>query len=540
MGDAGPPPSFDYDVLIIGAGLSGIYSLHRIRQLGLRVRCLESGSYVGGTWFWNRYPGARFDSESISYGFSWSQDVLDEWSWSEHFAPAPETRAYCEFVTKKFDLKKDMLFNVTIKTAQYQEATRSWLLTAEDGRTFTSRFLITAMGVLNAPTLPNIPGLDSFHGESFHTARWPDSCSLKDKRVGIIGVGATGIQTITEICKEVGSLVVFQRTPNWTGPLRNAKIDKDEMNSIRERYPQIFQKCRDSAACFLHTTDPRSCWDVTPEERLEHWEYQYSLPGFGKWVGNFKDVYADREANKLYSDFIAEKIRQRVDDPETAEKLIPKCHGFGTRRVPLESRFYEAFNQENAQLVDVRDESDPIECVTENGIKTRSKEWDFDVIIYATGFDAVTGAFTAVDFQGIDGEKMAEQWIGGPRTFLGMFVRGFPNLGMVMGPHQMFGNIPRSIEYAVEYLTDWLSYCQVNQITYAEATEEAVESWTKHVYACAEGLLSNEVDSWMTGVNKNLKHKQKRIVARYNGPVQGFRKRCEEVRDGGYQGLKMM
>jgi cation diffusion facilitator CzcD-associated flavoprotein CzcO len=287
----------------------------------------------------------------------------------------------------------------------------------------------------------------------------------------------------------------------------------------------------------MHATDPRSTWEVSDEERIAHWELQYSLPGFGKWVGNFRDVYMDRAANKLYSDFIADKIRLRVNDPDVAEKLIPKCHGFGTRRVPLESGFYEAFNQPHVTLVDVREDADPIETVTERGIKTRSREWEFDVLIYATGFDAVTGAFTAVDFEGTNGQKMTDLWSAGPRTFLGMFVHGFPNMGMVMGPHQMFGNIPRSIEYAVEYLAEFLKNCCDQGFERAEASEEAVEEWTRHVYQCAEGMLSNEVDSWMTGVNKNLKHKQKRIVARYNGPVQGFRRRCEEVRDAGYRGL---
>ncbi len=541
MGDAGvsaytgTDDSLDYDVLVIGAGLSGIYSLYRMRRLGFRVRVLEAGSGEGGTWFWNRYPGARFDSESISYGFSFSQEVLDEWSWTEHFAPAPETRRYCEFVTDKFDLRKDMQLNTMIDRAEYQENARSWKLIDKAGQTYTSRWLVTAMGVLNEPTLPNIPGVDDFRGGSFHSARWPEGVMLKDKKVGIIGVGATGIQTITDIYKDVDQLTVFQRTPNWTGPLRNEKITAEEMNDIRTRYPEIFQICKDSAACFMHTSDLRGTFEVSEEERLAHWEAIYQKPGFGKWVGNFKDVYSNREANRLYSDFIAAKIRQRVDDPAIAEKLIPTCHGFGTRRVPLESGYYEAFNQPNVELVDVT--ADPIERITEKGIKTRDQDYEVDIIIYATGFDAVTGAFTAVDFHGVDDIKLANQWTEGPQTFLGMFAHGFPNMCMVMGPHQMFGNIPRSIEYAVEWISDFLSYCRDNNITYAEATKEGVDAWTKHVYDCAEGLLSNEVDSWMTGVNKNLAHKQKRIVARYNGPVQGFRKRCEDVSAKKYEDL---
>ena len=541
MGDAGEPRTsaandgLDYDVLIVGAGLSGIYSLYRMRQLGFHVKLLEAGSGEGGTWFWNRYPGARFDSESISYGFSFSQEVLDEWSWSEQFAPASETRKYCQFVTDKFDLRKDMQFDTTIETAEFRETSSSWELTDKHGQAYTCRWLMTAMGVLNEPTLPNIPGVDEFKAASFHTARWPDGVSLEGKRVGIIGVGATGIQTITDIYRDVGHLTVFQRTPNWTGPLRNQKITPDEMNDIRLRYPEIWKICRDSAACFMHTSDLRGTFEVSEEERLAHWEAIYEKPGFGKWVGNFGDVYTNRQANELYSDFIAAKIRQRIDDPKLAEKLIPKCHGFGTRRVPLESGYYEAFNQPNVDLVDVNE--NPIERITATGIQTRDKAFDFDIMIYATGFDAVTGALTAVDFRGVDSVKLADQWLEGPRTFLGMFAHQFPNMCMILGPHQMFGNIPRSIEYAVEWVSDFLSYCRDHNLTYAEATEEGVETWTKHVYDCAEGMLSNEVDSWMTGVNKNLAHKQKRIVARYNGPVQGFRKRCEAVSAKRYQDL---
>ncbi|KAK5202985.1 hypothetical protein LTR96_011126 [Exophiala xenobiotica] len=519
--------ALDFDVLIIGAGLSGIYALHRMRQLGLRARVLEAGGAEGGTWYWNRYPGARFDSESYSYQFSFSKEILDEWNWTEHFAPQTETLKYAQFVTDKLDLRRDMQFNTSIKSAHWRDDSYSWLLTDEAGHQYTSRFLITCMGILNQPTYPNIPGVHDFKGEAFHTARWPEHASVEGKRVGIIGTGATGIQTIQEISKTVGSLKVFQRTPNWTGPLRNAPISSEEMIEIRTRYPDIFEACAASHSCFMHRAEPRGMFDLSEEEREQFWEDLYAKPGFAKWMSNFREMHYNQKANDLYSNWVAKKIKQRVKDPVVAEKLVPTNHGFGTRRVPLETFYYEVYNQDNVELIDLRE--DPIQRITETGVQTASQHIDLDVLIYATGFDAVTGAFTAVDFQGVGGVKLKDVWSEGPRTQLGLLVHGFPNMMMSMGPHQMFGNIPRSIEYAVGWIADCIKYCTENQINRIEATEEGVDKWTEHVHKCAEGLLANNVDSWMTGVNKNVSHKQKRIIARYQGPAPGYRKLAGEA-----------
>ncbi|BCS30549.1 flavin-containing monooxygenase [Aspergillus puulaauensis] len=544
MGSIETPPhlhqnaNLDYDVLIIGAGLSGINSLHQMHTLGLRAKVLEAGGGPGGTWYWNRYPGARFDSESYSYGFSWSQEVLDEWSWSEHFSGQAETLRYCEFLVKKFNLERDMQFNTRVSKAHYQEDTSSWLLADENGNTYTSRWLVTCMGILNQFTLPNIAGVHDFKGQAIHTARWPhEPVSFEGKRVGIIGTGATGIQAIQEIVKTAGHLTVFQRTPNWSAPLNNSKIEPEEMEEIRRQYPEIFRKCKESYSCFLHKSNPASVFSVSAEEREKMWNELYETRGFEKWLSNFHDIFTNKEANDLYSTFIANKIRQRVKDPETAEKLIPTCHGFGTKRVPLESGYFEAYNRENVRLVDVK--ADPIERVTETGVKTRDAQYDVDILIYATGFDAVTGAFTAVDFQGVGGVKLSERWKEGPKTFLGLWVEGFPNMMMVMGPHQMFGNFPRSIEYAVGWVSRFIGYAADRGLTYAECTGKKVEEWTEHVHTCAEGLLANEVDSWMTGVNKNLAHKQKRIIARYNGPAPGYRARADDVANRGYEDLRL-
>lgn len=309
------------------------------------------------------------------------------------------------------------------------------------------------------------------------------------------------------------------------------------MLQIRSKYSEYHQRCLDSYACFIHMPFSKSIFDVTPEEREAYWEQLYATRGFEKWLSNYKDIGTNREANALVSDFFARKIRERVHDPVTAEKLIPKCHGFGTKRVPLESGYFEVFNQENVRLKDIKE--DPIERVTARGIKTRDEDIEFDVIVYATGFDAVTGAFTAVDFRGVNGVKLGDKWMEGPRTFLGLFVEDFPNMTMIMGPHQMFGNIPRSIEAAVGWVSEFLRYCRDHGITYANCTGKSVEEWTEHVHKCGEGMLANEVDSWMTGVNKNLGHKQKRIIARYWGPAYGYRKRAQDVADSGYRGLTL-
>ncbi len=524
-----------YDAIIIGAGISGMYQLIKLRdELGLNVKVFEAGTDVGGTWYWNRYPGARFDSESWSYGYSFSKELLQEWDWTEHFSPQPETLRYLRHVADKFDVRRDIQFKSRVKAAHYLETLSSWEITLEDGSKHTGRFLITCIGALTVPTMPRVEGISDFAGPSFHTARWPhEPVSFEGKRVAVIGTGATGIQTIQEVAKTVGHLTVFQRTPNWSAPLHNSKIDKKTMEGIKTRYDEIFARCQETAGCFIHTADPRSTFDVSDEEREAFFEELYASPGFGIWQGNFRDILTDRKANALISDFIARKIRERVKDPAIAEKLIPKNHGFGTRRVPLESGYFEVYNQPNVKLVDISET--PIERVTAKGIKTSDAEYEFDMIIYATGFDALTGAFDHIDFRGRGGRRLKDDWKGGPKTFVGMQVEGYPNMFMIIGPHTALGNIPRSIEYNVEWVTDIIRHMKERGIDRAEATPEAVAAWTENVHACGVGLLSNEVDSWMTGVNRNVEGKTVRIIARYSGTAPDYRAWCDRVADGGYK-----
>ncbi len=533
-----PAQALDFDVIIIGAGISGMYQLLRLRELGMRVRVLEAGTGVGGTWYWNRYPGARFDSESYSYQYSFSKELLDEWNWSEHFAGQPETLRYLNHVADKFDLRKDIQFRSRVKSAHYQDGSRSWKISIEDGSSYTARFLITAVGPLSAPTMPRIPGVDTFKGESYHTGLWPHHpVSFEGKRVAVIGTGATGVQTIQEVAKTVGHLTVFQRTPNWCKPLKNGKISDEEQKRIKASYDEIFKRCDETYSCFLHTPDPRGTFELSPEEREAFLEKLYETPGFGMWQGNFRDMLTNREANKVISDFVANKIRQRVKDPKVAEKLIPKNHGFGTRRVPMETKYYEVYNQPNVELVDIKET--PIEQITSTGLKTSDRKFEFDMIIYATGFDAVTGSFDRIDIRGAGGVGLKEKWRGGIETFVGVQVAGFPNMMMLVGPHTALGNIPRSIEYNVDWVAGLLGYMKEHNLTLVEAKSEAVDAWTDFVKEKAQGLLSNEIDSWMTGVNLNVEGKSKRIVARYSGSAPDYRAWCDRVAAAGYKEMAL-
>ncbi|MFZ3234951.1 MAG: NAD(P)/FAD-dependent oxidoreductase, partial [Stellaceae bacterium] len=508
------------------------------RQLGLRVRVFETGTGVGGTWYWNRYPGARFDSESYTYGYSFSEELLKEWSWAERFAPQPETERYLNYVADKFDLRRDIQFNSRVAAAHYREETRCWDIVLEDGTRYRARFLITAIGVLSAPTMPRIPGVDTFEGQSCHTHYWPkEPVKFEGKRVAVIGTGATAVQTIQEVAKTVGRLTVFQRTPNWCAPLHNGRLGEEEMAHIRANYPEIFARCGETPGCFIHAPDSRATHEVTPEEREAFWEKLYAEPGFGIWQGNFRDILADREANALISDFVARKIRQRVKDPAVADKLIPKNHGFGTRRVPLETRYYEVYNQPNVELVDINET--PIERITPTGIKTSDAEYEFDIIIYATGFDAITGSFDRIDIRGVDGCRLKDKWQAGPQTFLGILVEGFPNMLMVMGPHAGLGNFPRAAEYSVDWVTGLVRHAHDRGLTRIEATAAGVAEWTDHVKALGDGLLMNEIDSWMTGVNRNVEGKETRKIMRYSGGHPAFREHCDAVSADGYRKLAL-
>ncbi|MBN9560805.1 MAG: NAD(P)/FAD-dependent oxidoreductase [Alphaproteobacteria bacterium] len=527
-----------YDTIIIGAGIAGMYQLYRLRELGLSVRVFETGSGVGGTWYWNRYPGARFDSESYTYGYSFSEALLEEWNWSEHFAPQTETLRYLNHVADRFDLRRNIQFDSRVSAATFDETARRWEVTLDNGERFLTRFLITAIGPLSADTLPRILGVSSFRGQSFHTYRWPhEAVDFAGKRVAVIGTGATGVQVIQTIAPLVGQLTVFQRTPNWCTPLHNRKITEEEQKKIKAGYPAMFELLRRTPGCYIHNTDPRGTFEVTEEEREAFWEKLYSEPGFAIWMANFRDVLTDPKANTLFSDFIARKIRQRVKDPKVAEMLIPKCHGFGTRRVPQETHYFEAYNLPHVRLVDTRKTS--IERITETGIKTSDAEYEFDMIIYATGFDAITGAFDRIEFRGTGGRRLKDHWAEGPKTFLGLMSAGFPNMLTIVGPHNASTrcNIPRCIEQNVDWITGLMRAARDRGITRFDATPEAETEWSRHIEELADGMLYTQVDSWATGINSNVEGKTVRRILQYQGGAPAYRERCDAVAAAGYASM---
>ncbi|MGP8120989.1 MAG: flavin-containing monooxygenase [Xanthobacteraceae bacterium] len=529
-----------YEVIVIGAGVGGIYQIKVLSDLGVNAVVLDSSPDLGGTWYWNRYPGARFDSESYTYGYSFSRELLEEWHWKERFSGQPENLRYLNFVADRFDLRRHMQFNCRLAAARFDEAADLWRLTLADGRTMTCRFLILTPGLLSTPTLPRLEGMDSFKGRSFHTYYWPHKgVDLAGKKVAVIGTGATGIQIIAEIADKVDALTVFQRRPNWSAPLNNGPITDTEMADIRARYDEIFAACARTPGGFEHEPDRRGFYEVTREERVALWDRLYAEPGFGIWLQNFREIFTDEAANAEFSAYIAGRVRQRVKDPSTAEKLIPKDHGFGVQRVPLETRYLEAYNRDNVQLVDISET--PIERVTETGLRTSARDYDVDIIVYATGFDAITGAFDHIEIRGVGGERLSERWKDGPSTFLGMMIHGFPNLLMPAGPQSGSAttNYPRGIETGVNWCTGLLKYMWDHGCVRADATAAAEQRWTAHVAKMYAPMLMRKAKSWFTGYNSNVaghEHGKTRYFV-YNGGAPKYKAAINEVAASGYQGI---
>jgi cyclohexanone monooxygenase len=530
----------NYEVIVIGAGVAGVYQVKLLADLGVDATVLDTAGDLGGTWYWNRYPGARFDSESYTYGYSFSKELLNEWHWKERFSGQPENLRYLNYVVEKFDLRKYMQFNCKVEAARFDEHNDLWRLQIDDGRELTCRFLVLAIGLLSIPTPPRFKGMETFKGRSFHTYNLPhEPVELAGKKVAVIGTGATGIQVIGEIADKVGDLAVFQRRPNWSAPLNNGPISEAEMADIRSRYDEIFKTCARTPGGFEHEPDRRGFFEVNREERLALWDRLYNSPGFAIWLRNFREIFTDEKANAEFSEYVAERIRQRVKNPAVAEKLIPRDHGFGVQRVPMETRYFEAYNRDNVHLADISET--PIEEVTETGIRTTERHYDLDIIVYATGFDAITGPFERIDIRGVGGASLRDRWSEGPATFLGMFVHGFPNLLMPSGPQSGSAstNYPRGIETGVTWCTKLLEYMWAHGYTRADATLEAQERWTAHVTKMYSTMLMRKAKSWFTGYNSNLpghEYGKTRYLV-YNGGAPKYVSKISDVAANNYEGI---
>jgi len=520
----------EYDAIIIGAGVAGLYQLYRLREAGLSVRLYEDGSGVGGTWYWNRYPGCRFDSESESYGYSWSPELLQEWDWKEHYSGQPENERYLNFVADKFDLRRDIQFNSHVTSAIYDERANRWDVQLENGERARAQFLVAATGLLSARYTPPFEGMDSFQGQSFHTSRWPkEPVDFKGKRVAVIGTGATGVQLIPEIAKEVGHLTVFQRTPNYCAPCRNSLVSPETQREWKANYAQIHKRIRETTAAFIHDFDRRKTLEVPKEERLAFYEELWTQPGFKKWLSNFYDIMIDPAANEDFAEFVRDKIRQRVKDPVVAEKLIPRDHPFGSKRIPLETGYYDAFNRDNVLLVDVREA--PIERITSKGVKTTEKEYEFDIIIYATGFDAVTGSLTRMDIRGLNGQTIKDKWADGPRTLLGIQTAGFPNLFIAI--NNSFCNYTVCAESMVEWITDCIGYVRGKGYKRIAPKPQAETAWVEYINKAGSGSIFTKAKSaWFMGTNIPGKT---RAILLNPIPAPAYRAKCQDAAASGYQ-----
>jgi cation diffusion facilitator CzcD-associated flavoprotein CzcO len=524
------------DAVIIGAGFSGMYMLHKLRdEQGLNVRVIEAGSGVGGTWYHNRYPGARCDSDSYIYCYTFDKEMWQDWHWSERYPEQPEILRYLEHVADRFDFRKDIAFDTRVTGVTYDEATNLWTVATDKGDPLKAHIVIAAVGSLSATNIPSFKGLETFKGKCYHTSQWPKGgVDFTGKRVGVIGTGATAVQAIPVIAQQAKELTVFQRTPNFCVPARNGKVDPEVWAQRKQSFDSIVDRTRNSFFGFELDFIPQSVLEASPEEREATFNKMWDEGGFRFWLGNYQDMFFVKEANDLCADFIKRKIRATVKDPVTAEKLIPKTYAYGTKRQPLDTNYYETFNKDYVHLVDLTE--DPIEEITPDGVKTKSGEHPIDILVCATGFDAMTGPLKKLNVAGRGGEKLADRWAHGPTGYLGVAIAGFPNFFTVTGPGSpsVLSNMPTSIEQHVEWIADCITHMRKNGWATIEASAKAEEEWTAHVAAVADTTLMPASDTWYTGANIPGKP---RVFMAYLGGVGGYRQKCREIADNGYEGF---
>ena len=510
----------DFDAIVIGAGITGMYQTYKLREQGYSVKGIEGAPDVGGAWFWNRYPGCRVDSESHTYSYFWSPELLEKFNWTERFAGQPEVLSYLQTAADLMDIRKNYVFNQRVRHARWDEDNKYWVVQLEEGGSvpITARFLFSAMGPLSAPQMPNVPGIYTFEGDWYHTGRWPrDPNSNKGAK----------------------DLYVFQRSPNWCCPLGNAPVSQEEMDEIKRNYKALNDFCDTTLSGFPHKWIDQNTLDVPADEREAKWEELYQGPGFRLWLGNYKDYLENPQANAAVTEFVKKKIRQRVKDPKVADKLIPTDHGYGTRRVPQETKYFECYNQDNVHLIDLRET--PMERVEPKGIRTADGTLhEVDVIVYATGFYAIRGSLSRIEVYGKGGRALNDLWKEeGVSTYLGLMVDGFPNFFTLVGPQNgtVFCNIPRCSATAIDWNTGLMQYVRDSKAKVLEAAPKAQHEWNELCHELLSHGLIGKVNSWFTGVNKNVAGAQKREVLFYAGGNPQFKELCKDIQQDGWRGF---
>jgi cation diffusion facilitator CzcD-associated flavoprotein CzcO len=526
----------ELDAVVVGAGFSGLYTLHRLRGLGLSVRVLEKGGGVGGTWFWNRYPGARCDIESIDYAYSFSDELLEEWEWSERYATQPEILRYLNRVADRFELRRDIQLHTRVARAHFDEQANRWLVVTDTGERFLARFCVMAVGCLSSIKWPDFTGLDTFEGQWFHTAEWPQGgVDYTGRRVGVIGTGSTAIQAIPQIARRAAQLYVFQRTPNYSMPAHNHPHDGRAFRELVQNYQTRRREAELSDAGVPIAPPEKPTFGVTPQERQRMYEAGWRRGGINALSYAFTDFFTSEEANAAAQEFARAKIRELVQDPDVADALCPRHH-IGTKRTCVDIEYYETYNRDNVELVDIRDA--PIVEITPKGVRTTDGEYPVDCLVFAIGFDAITGALLEIDVRGRGGLELRQKWADGPRTYLGVAVAGMPNLFFITGPGSpsVLSNMVVSIEQHVDWVADAITHLRQRGLDCIEATEEAEAAWVSHVNELADATLYPQASSWYVGANIPGKP---RVFMPYVAGCGTYRRECEDVVERGYAGFEL-
>ena len=532
------PQTARFDAIVVGAGVGGLYAIYCLRKLGLKVRCFEAGGGVGGTWYWNRYPGCRCDVESMEYSYSFSDELQQEWHWPERYGTQPEILRYINHVADRFDLRRDIEFNTRVQEAVFDSKANTWTVKTDKSSAATARFCIMATGNLSTPRTPNYPGLESFKGEWYHTGLWPhEGVDFTGLRVGVIGTGSSGVQSIPIIAKQAKHLYVFQRTANFSLPARNAPLDPDKESAHKAQYPERRLAAYDTPFGIAGYPAPvKSALDATKEERLRAYEGKWAEGGSISFLYSFTDLLINKESNETASEYVRRKIRATVKDPKTAELLCPNDHPIGTKRLILDTDYYETYNRDNVTLIDIR--SKPIKEITPTGLRTTDADYALDAIVFATGFDAMTGAMKEIDIHTDAGMSVREKWEDGPRTYLGIMIAGFPNLFMITGPQSpgVKSQMILACEQHVDWIADCVQYLRDHRFSRIDAEEDAEAAWVQHNNDVADRTLYPLANSWYVGANIPGKP---RVFMPYVGGVAAYKKKCDEIAARGYEGFRL-